>query len=162
MVRAVSGIDYVADLLKIREMYASLTPRQRLSIIRKRLADHHFGPNRLVTAVSAVEAFARTLAMHRKVKGKAKTELTTLYRKYRDRAPKPLVQEYLRAHGINSPAAFFGEDTWRLFGYAVDYRNLLAHECTYLGLDKFPSLIEACDEVLEALIKLGRVRERSA
>jgi hypothetical protein len=42
-----------------------------------------------------------------------------------------------------------------LFGYAVDYRNLLAHECTYLGLDKFPSLIEACEAVLEKLARLG-------
>lgn len=160
MVRAVPDIDYVAELLKIRASYVKATPRQRLSIIRQRLADHHFGPNRLVTAVAAVEALARTLAMHQKAK--KREDLITLYRKYKDRSPKSLVQEYLIARGISSPTAFFGEDTWRLFGYAVDYRNLLAHECTYLGLDKFPSLIEACDEVLSALVKLGSIRESFA
>lgn len=158
MARAVPDIDYVAQLLSIREHYVSATPRQRLSIIRQRLEDHHFGPNRLVTAVSAVEALARSLAMNHKAK--SKEELKKLYSKYKDRSPKSLVTEYLTAHGITDPHAFFGEDTWRLFGYAVDYRNLLAHECTYLGLDMFPSLIEACSDVLNSLAKLGRIREK--
>jgi hypothetical protein len=52
-------------------------------------------------------------------------------------------------------ATFFGEDTWKCFVYAVDYRNLLVHECTYLGLDVFPSLIEACEAVLNKLEKLA-------
>lgn len=158
MARAVPDIDYVAQLLSVREHYVSATPHQRLSIIRQRLEDHHFGPNRLVTAVSAVEALARSLAMNHKAK--SKQELKKLYSKYKDRSPKSLVTEYLTAHGITDPHAFFGEDTWRLFGYAVDYRNLLAHECTYLGLDKFPSLIEACSDVLNSLAKLGRIREK--
>jgi hypothetical protein len=158
MTRAAVGIDYEAELLAIRKNYICATPRQRLSIIRQRLDDHHFGPNRLVTAVSAVEALARTLAMGQKAKTKA--ELDNLYPKYKNRAPKPLVKEYLLAKGISEPDAYFGEDTWRLFGYAIDFRNLLAHECTYLGLDKFPSLIDACSEVLESLVKLGRVSEK--
>ena len=91
-------------------------------------------------------------------KAKSREELKRLYSKYKDRLPRPLVLEYLSAHGIQDPHIFFGEDTWRLFGYAVDYRNLLVHECTNLGLDKFPSLIEACDDVLISLAKLGRVR----
>ena len=160
MVRAAAGIDYVAELLSIRDNYVTATPRQRLSIIRQRLEDHHFGPNRLVTAVSAVEALARTLAMHHKAK--TRSQLKSLYGRYKDRSPKTLVQEYLAAQGVTDPTAFFQEDTWRLFGYAVEYRNLLAHECTYLGLDKFPTLIEACEEVLNALAKLGKVRERGA
>jgi len=69
------------------------------------------------------------------------------------------VAEYFAARGVPDPARHLGEDTWRLFGYAVDYRNMLAHECTYLGQDKFPSLIKACEEVLSALVKLGRVPE---
>lgn len=158
MARAVPNIDYVAELLSIREGYVCATPRQRLSIIRQRLEDHHFGPNRLVTAVSAVEALARSLAMNHKAK--SKEGLKKLYAKYKDRAPKSLVIEYLSACGITDPYTFFGEDTWHLFGYAIDYRNLLAHECTYLGLDKFPSLIEACSDVLNSLAKLARIREK--
>jgi len=159
MTRAVPGIDYVAELAEIRSSYVSATPRQRLSVIRQRLEDHHLGPNRLVTAVSAVEALARSLAMHHKAKSRA--ELPKLYSKYRDRAPKALVREYLEARGVTDPKTLFAEDTWQLFGYAVEYRNLLAHECTYLGLAKFPSLIEACEEVLARLVKLGRIRETS-
>lgn len=153
MAHAAHGIDYVAELLKIRDTYAILTPRQRLSVIRQRLDDHHFGPNRLVTSVSAVEALARSLAMHHCARSKA--DLKKLYSKYRDRLPKTLVAEYLKARGIGDPTSFFGEDNWKLFGYAVEYRNLVAHECTYLGLDKFPSLIEACEAVLEKLSQLG-------
>ena len=158
MTRAVNGVDYEAELLSIRENYVCATPRQRLSVIRQRLEDHHFGPNRLVTAVSAVEALARALAMNHRCK--SKTELNRLYPQYRNRAPKSLVNEYLLAKGISDPDAYFGENTWRLFGYAIEYRNLLAHECTYLGLDKFPSLIGACNEILDSLAKLGRVREK--
>jgi hypothetical protein len=158
MTRAAKGVDYEAELLSIRENYVCATPRQRLSVIRQRLEDHHFGPNRLVTAVSAVEALARALAMNHRCK--SKTELNKLYPQYRNRPPKPLVKEYLLAKGISDPDTYFGEDTWRLFGYAIDYRNLLAHECTYLGLDKFPSLIDACNEILDSLAKLGRVREK--
>lgn len=158
MAKAAVGIDYVAELLELRATYPVLTPRQRLSIIRQRLRDHHFGPNRLVTAVSAVEALARSLAMH--LKARTKSDLARLYDSYKDRSPKTLVADYLKARGIPNLGTHFGEDTWRLFCYAVDYRNLLAHECTYLGLDKFPSLIAACEEVLEELVKQSQVRAR--
>lgn len=88
-----------------------------------------------------------------------KEDLSANYSKYRNRKPEGLVREYLESKGIADPKAFFAEDTWQLFGYAVQYRNLLAHECTYLGLDKFPSLIEACEEIVSALSKLGNIRE---
>jgi hypothetical protein len=160
MAFAAHGIDYEAELATIRATYVCATPRQRLAIIRQRLSDHHFGPNRLVTAVSAVEAFARTLAMHANFG--TKDELSGNYTKYSHRKPGVLIREYLAAKGIADAKAFFGEDTWQLFGYAVKYRNLLAHECTYLGMDKFPSLIDACEEILSVLAKLGCVREPSA
>jgi hypothetical protein len=158
MARLEAGIDYVAELAKIRDYYVTATPRQRLSIIRQRLEDHHFGPNRLVTAVSAAEALARSLAMHHRARTKG--ELQKLYAAYRDRSPKTLINEYLTDKGISDAGAFFEEDNWRLFSYAVEYRNLLAHECTYLGLDKFPSLIEACEAIVSKLAMLGGVRER--
>ena len=160
MAYARNDIDYVAELLGIRDHYVTAAPRQRLSIIRQRLEDHHFGPNRLVTSVSAVEALARCLVMHETTT--SKVQLRSSYGKYKDRPPKSLVQEFLRSRGITDATQFFAEDTWRLFGYAVDYRNLLTHECTYLGQDKFPELIAACEEVLNRLVKLAKVRERAA
>ena len=157
MAFAARGIDYEAELATIRSNYVRSTPQQRLSVIRQRLNDHHFGPNRLVTSVSAVEALARSLVMHTNVASKA--GLLEEYPRYRYRKPEGLIREYLESKGIADPKAFFAEDTWQLFGYAVSYRNLLAHECTYLGLAKFPSLIRACEDMLSALAKLGRVRE---
>jgi len=155
MARAAHGIDYVAELLDIRDKYITATPRQRFSIIRQRLEDHHFGANRVVTAVSAVEALARCLVLHRRAK--SKDGIRKIYPRYRSREPKTLIEEYLNLRGIGDPTVFFGEDNWRLFRYAVDYRNLLAHECTYLGQDKFPSLIDACEVVLEKLAALGGI-----
>jgi hypothetical protein len=151
------GVSYEEDLEEIRTRYVGSSPRQRLGIIRQRLNDHHFGPNRLVTAVSAVEALARSLLMHSVASKKA--DLLERYPNFRYRKPEGLIREFLESRGIADPKAFFAEDTWQLFGYAVKYRNLLAHECTYLGLVKFPSLIQACDDVLTALTKIGRVRE---
>lgn len=158
MAKAAAGIDYVAELLCLRTIYPSLTPRQRLSIIRQRLRNHDSGPNRLVTSVSAVEGLARSLVMH--VKARDKADLKKLYNSYKDRSPKTLVADYLKAKGMKEPSTHFGADTWRLFCHAVDFRNLLAHECTYLGQDKYPSLIKACEEVLENLAKQERILER--
>ena len=158
MVNAVPNLDYEAELRQIREVYISASPEMRLKIIRQRLEDHHFGPNRLVTAVSAVEALARSLAMSRAAR--TKVQMKALYASYKRRAATTLVTEYLQKRGIVTPKDFFGQDTWQLFHHAVEYRNMLAHECTYLGQDKYPSLIAACEKVLQALVKLGKVRER--
>ncbi|MDH5538533.1 MAG: hypothetical protein OEY03_03930 [Rhizobacter sp.] len=100
--------------------------------------------------------------MHTSTSTKTKAELSAAYAAYRHRKPEGLIREYLEAKGISDPKVFFAEDTWLLFGYAVKYRNLLAHECTYLGIAKFPTLIEACEEILASLVKLGRVREPRA
>ncbi|SBV53152.1 hypothetical protein XBLMG947_3958 [Xanthomonas bromi] len=57
-------IDYAAELQSIRKTYVSVSPRQRLHVIRQRLANPDHAPNLLVTHVSAVEALARSLASH--------------------------------------------------------------------------------------------------
>jgi hypothetical protein len=158
MARLVPHIDYVTRLERLRESYVVAYPRQRLRVIRQRLDDHHFGPNRLVTSVSAVEAYARCLALH--LRARKRENLRRLYPRYRDKGPKALVAEYSNARGIDDLPAFFGEDNWKLFGYAIDYRNVITHECTYLGLDVFPSLIEACEAVLGKLEELAGSRAK--
>jgi hypothetical protein len=146
-------LDYIAELEQIRSTYICSLPRQRLHVISQRLENPTHGPNLLVTYVSAVEALARSLAMNGKARTKA--ELKALYGKYRDREAKSLVTEYLSSQGKTNPADVFGSDTWRKFGYAVSYRNMLVHECTYLGQDKYPHLIEACKVVLDNLAGLA-------
>ena len=156
MAHVVPDIDYVARLQSLRDSYVVAYPRQRLHIIRQRLDDHHFGPNRLVTLVSAVEAYARCLAL--RLRAKKREDFKKFYPKYRDKGPKALVAECVKARGVDDFPSFFGEDNWKLFGYAIDYCNVISHECTYLGLDVFPSLIEACEVVLSKLEELADSR----
>jgi hypothetical protein len=113
-----------------------------------------------VTAVSAVEALARCLLQH--VDARTKAEIRAAYPRYKKWTAPSLVREYLLRHGIADPSTFLEEDNWKLLGYAVEFRNVLVHECTYLGLDKFPSLINACEGVLEKLVKLARMPGRRA
>jgi hypothetical protein len=97
--------------------------------------------------------------MHKEIKRKA--EFHAEYPKYKRQSPESLIKKYLALRGITNLKSHFGEDTWELFQFAVEYRNLLAHECTYLGIQKFPSLIAACEDVLSSLVKEGRIRELS-
>jgi len=58
-------VDYVSELDRIRSIYLHSTPKQRYQIIEDRIEDDQFnGPNKLVTMVSAVEAFLRCLLIH--------------------------------------------------------------------------------------------------
>jgi hypothetical protein len=82
-------------MLRIRQDYVSASSSQRLHVIRLRLEDHHFGPNRLVTAVSAVEALARSLVVDREAKVKA--DRAKIYPKYRRCVPETLVRTYLES-----------------------------------------------------------------
>ena len=138
-------------LAELRRSYVEALPKQRLSVAKQRISNPHHDPNRLIAYVSAAEGFARSLCMHQR--GQTKQELSALYPGYERRGPQGLIGEYLTAKGLGAPSEHFGAETWRLFGYAVDYRNLLAHECTYLGQDRSPSLIDACRKVLQTLAR---------
>jgi hypothetical protein len=138
-----------SHLAELRRLYVEATPRQRLSVAKQRILNPEHDPNRLIAYVSAVEGFARALCMHLRAKGKS--ELSAIYAEYRWRGPEDLVREYLAAKGLSAPESHFENESWDLFRYAVQYRNLLAHECTYLGLDKSPALVNACRTVLRKL-----------
>lgn len=123
-------------LSKLRRLYVEATPRQRLQIAKQRLEFPEHGPNVLIAVVSAVEGFARSIAMHCRIGSKA--ELAGIYHQYRFKAPEELIAEYLLSRNLGTPETFFDLKSWRLFKIAVKYRNVLAHECTYLGQDKSP------------------------
>lgn len=146
-------IDYVGELASIRATYLQLTLKQRLGIIEQRLLRKDSGPNNLVNAVSAVEGFARILIcqMHATKLG----GIEAAYKKYRNAKPLDMIQEILASHGHDDPTTYFGEDTWQLLGYAVQFRHMITHECTYLGQDKSPSMMEACGEVMIGLAKFA-------
>ena len=147
--------DYDQDLTNLRRNYVEATPQQRYSVGRQRIKHLEHGPNVLVACVSAVEGLARSLAMHcdaAAAKPPAlRTYLSTIYAKYKRKGPEDLIAQYLAGQGLPKPAEFFGRDTWHRFHYAIEYRNVLAHECTYLGQDRSPALIAACETVLARL-----------
>lgn len=142
-------VAYEAELQKLREVYTMNTPRARLNVIVKKLSTEETGPARLVTLVSAVEAFARSLAIHLRADGPG--ALGAEYKKLERKAPEWLVAEVFRLNKKGPPAEVLREDTWELFKLAVGYRNLVVHECTFLGQDKYPSLNKAVEEVLGKL-----------
>lgn len=150
-------LDYATELSDLRSLYVSVHPQSRLNVIRQRLAKSEIGPTRLVTIVSAVEALARSLAVHASVK--QGLEIASVYDSYRYEKPEALVKEVLNRYGDIEPQTYFKEDTWSLFLSAVGFRNLIVHECTYLGQDKYPSLIQASEDILTSLIILGGLRE---
>jgi hypothetical protein len=150
-----SEVDYEAELESIRATYLQLTLKQRLGIIEQRLTRKDSGPNNLVNAVSAIEGFARILICQ--MKAPSLGGLEAAYKKYRNGKPLDMIRAILEEHGHDDPKAYFGEDTWELLDYAVQFRHMITHECTYLGQDKSPSMMEACGEVMVALAKFAKL-----
>ena len=130
----------------LRQIYVKSTPRQRLNVALQRIGNTDHDPNLLVTRVSAVEALARSLLVHHLATAHA--DALSFYDLFRNTGAPSLVEAYFQAKSASTPEVVLGADTWELFGHAVHYRNLLVHECTYLGQDKTPALIEACRIVL--------------
>ncbi|MDD2733124.1 MAG: hypothetical protein PHF56_04220 [Desulfuromonadaceae bacterium] len=146
------NMNFEAELKKLRTLYIEATPNQRLRVIQDRLKNLHQGPNLLVVYVSALEGFARCITMHQH--GSSKEELTAIYPRYRNMGLEELVTKYLQTKKELAPSSFFGPETWEMVKYSISFRNLLVHECTYLGQNKYPQLIHACEQALGLLAKL--------
>jgi hypothetical protein len=145
-------VDYVDDLRKLRDIYVANPPKARFISIQKLLARNTDGIEKLITAVSGVEALARSMVVHWQSKGK---DIENTYDIYKHKTPVQLIEEVFNIYKKVTPESYFTEDTWPLFKYAIEFRNLVVHECTFLGQDKFPSLISATEEVLSALADIG-------
>ncbi|GAB3653016.1 hypothetical protein [Ramlibacter alkalitolerans] len=143
------------ELEQLRGANASSRPAARLGVIRQRLAraEGEIGPTRLVTAVSAVEALARSLIVH--APGRPASSAHFRYRQVALKAPLELVEEALRLYEAGSPQDRYGEETWQLFELADHYRHLVVHGCTYPAPDRYPALVAAARHVLEGLVEAG-------
>ena len=138
---------------ELRKIYVQSSPRQRLNVAVQRIGNTDHDPNLLVTRVSAVEAVARSLLVHHLAS--SETGALGFYDIFRNTGPVALVEAYVLAKTGTSASSHVGLEQWELFGQAVNYRNLLVHECTYLGQDKTPALIGACKDVLGCLCQLA-------
>lgn len=139
---------------ELHRAYAVATPAARLRAIRQRLASVHgeMASTRLVTLVAAVEALARSLVVHSFGRPPSTAEMR--HRQFRDLGPLELAEEVLRLRGAERAALHFDGDIWPLFEAAVQYRDLIVHECTFIGSDQSAHLITAADSVLRGLIAL--------
>ncbi|MGZ5179710.1 MAG: hypothetical protein ACXWC6_03190 [Ramlibacter sp.] len=139
-------------LIQLRRVYAQSKPAVRLAAIRLRLASakEDSGPTRLITTVSAVEALARSLVVH--APGRPASTAHFRYQQVRQKTALELVEEVLRLYGAKPAADHFGEETYRCFALADQYRDLVVHECTYPGHEKSQQLIEACERVLDGMV----------
>jgi len=145
---------------KLRVDYVNATPRQRLGPIADRLADPlHWGPNLLVTAISAIEAFARCLMVELLATSMRKSK-TKVYEGVKVSNGPELVQQYLRLKDWETAPEVFGSARWESYvEAATKYRHLLVHECTYLNATKLTELNAACREMLEKLVELAGYKE---
>ena len=75
MTIAKNDINYIEERLKLRQIYESVSPRQRLGVIRKRLLEDEIGATKLITVVSAVEGLARCLVVQTVWDSRTKTSL---------------------------------------------------------------------------------------
>lgn len=138
------SIDFKLELQQLRNSYVLATPKQRINVIRQRLGDDAHGPGSLVTYVSAVESLSRSLLLHCSAPSPS-------YEDLKHKKPDELIRLFLNRHGLGDPGVHFGEDVWNQFLVAVEFRNLLVHECTYLGLEKHRPLEIACMSVFRFL-----------
>ena len=140
---------------ELQRAYAIATPAARLRTIRQRLASAHgeMGPTRLVTIVGAVEALSRSLIVHSAGRPPSTAEMR--HRQFRDTGAVELVEEVLRLRAAPGAAAQFGPEVWARFQAALRYRDLIVHECTYVGRDAHAELITAATTVLRGLIELA-------
>lgn len=143
------------DLEQLRSSYVVMKPSARLAAVRQRLAkaDVEGGATRLVAVVAAVEALARSLVVHAPQRSPATAHLR--YQQVRPTGALQLVTETLRIYGAPPPAEFFGPDPWERFELAQLFRDVIVHECTVPGHDRYPMLVEASQRVLDGLVEVG-------
>ncbi|WP_143814358.1 hypothetical protein [Novilysobacter spongiicola] len=135
----------------LRATYVGSSPGQRLKVALDRLGYPTHEPNLLITRVSAVEALARSLLVHRIAA--AGENIEKVYARYRLTGPEALLEAYFTSIGSGSALHFFGQERWEQFQHAVQYRHLLVHECTYLHPETAMPLIETCREILLQLAR---------
>lgn len=146
-------MDYAAHLKDLRESYYRSYPNQRVNVAKQRIANPEHGPNLLVTHVSAIEGLLRSLVVWGGSESERPDEDT--YNKYKNWGVDSLYKEYKKQAKCGD---LVSETTYQLVGYAVAYRNILAHECTYLGQDKYPQLIAACEEFFTAICSDEKIK----
>lgn len=143
---------------ELRAQYVQASLSQRYSVAQDRIANPDLGPAQLINVMSALEGFARALALHAAMRAGQLRE--DAYRRLRNKGPERLIEEDLRStYGDRLDHLVAGADL-HLLSEAVQYRHVLVHEGTYLNGAKCDVLIGCCKRILQGLgILAGAERE---
>ena len=134
---------------ELRTSYVNAPPRSRARTARDRVEHIEGNPNRLVAYVSGIEGMARSLALNLAVKNGEERE--EAYRRLWKSNAETLLTDHVGPLLGKSVQDLFGETNWELFCIAVDFRNLLVHEATYLRGGVSQDLLAATEHVFEVL-----------
>ncbi len=140
---------------ELRELYINASPQQRYNVALDRLQYENSGPNLLIQHVSAVEGFARSVALDFKIK--AGQPINIAYNDLRNITPVPLIRDHIASQIQQAPEMIFGAEDWELFDIAVQFRNLLVHEASFLQQRYSTLLIRACRNILDKLAEIAGV-----
>ena len=142
-------MDYSQHLMDLRRSYVALLPSQRFRIAMQRIESPDNSPNLIVSYVSGIEGLLRSLVVH-KVVADQEQPIEDVYKQHKMATVENLYSKYLELNEIKSQS-LVTDEVFELVVFAVKYRNLLAHECTYLRQGISSELIPACEEFLFAL-----------
>jgi len=136
---------------ELRRLYIRATPRQRYKVAIERITNAASGPSLLVTVMSALEGFARCVA----VRGMMRDGHTFdgAYGRLRNLGPVELIADYICAPSHIAPQELCGTLAWAQLPEAVSFRNLLVHEATYLHGGTCKRLTSAARHILDTLAK---------
>ena len=148
-------MDYRNHLKELRKLYYRSNPEQRIHVARQRLDNPEHGPNLIVTYASAIEGILRSLVVWKDTTTNQPSQKT--YDKYKYKDVPSLFTKYLKQTQA-SKESIVSEETYELVRFALKYRHLLVHECTYLGQDKYTELIEACEKFLHGICKYADLK----
>jgi hypothetical protein len=142
-------------VIELREAYVNASHLQRYKVALDRLQNQDSGPNLLIQHVSAVEGFARSVALDFAVQTGEPRERA--YVRLRNIGPIPLIREHIAGKINQDPESLFGKDDWEFFDIAVQFRNLLVHEATFLRQGYTNELIRSCRTVLNKLAEIAGI-----
>jgi len=124
----------------------SLLPAERAQLGYELFSEPEHAANRLLTIVGNAEALAGSLISWRNASAGGIEQAS----RPRTRCNK-MIAALLAEDGIE-PASIFGDDVWEKFSYAVDYAEVVRHECVPLKHEYCVQLMSACATVLGTLM----------
>ena len=138
---------------QLRDLYVAGALKQRYRIACQRIDFPQLGPSVLVNAVSALEGYSRAVAV--RVLVQAGTPVREAYQFHRDTGTVDLITKHVCPWLRTTPTAAFGAKAWQQIPEAVEFRNLLIHEATFLNGGTCKRLIAASRHCLDRLAVLS-------